>query len=677
MEQPVNQPLNATDHSGSGITLRSLLIGTICVMLVGLITPYNNFVLSDTSLSSGFLPLFLVLIQFVLIVFINAPLHRFKPRLALTGRELAVIVLMTALVCGLSDWGLMRFFIPTPVAPFYNATLDSNFFKAFQSLKLPGYLFPVQSIENGATDPVAVWFYRRMPEGASIPWNAWIKPLFFWGIFVAAMIATLVSIGRMIIGQWLVNERLPFPLVQVQTSLIEPPESGRMLNPLLRSPGLWIGLGLAFFIQLMNGLHVYVSEIPAVPLKYDFSNIMVDPPFSFLRPDVKAAQLSFMVIGATYFIRSRAAFSLWGLYIIVSIVEMTKGAVFGMESNSAALQDQHLGGCLAFMLGTAWIGRHHWKMILRNAFGTGESSVYRTTFFIAVAGLLTMFLWLIIIAQVHVWMAMLIISIILIAHIIVSRVVAETGLPSFRSSVSVLQVYTNLPVSMVSQRDVYFAGVFNLLGPLNTRDGLMTHTQQGLGVTRSMGIDRNNESKLGWIIGWALIIGAVCTASSMLWCHYNYPTPVERTVVPQGNNFGAVYVPKRDIFDHFMNYQSSAQTGKFPPKSHTPWLHFSGGFVVTCFLEVASLRWASWPLMPVGFITSYGSFMGNVWFSIFIGWVFKSIIVRFGGASVMQKVRSFFVGIIFGEALAAAVFLLVNAIVVWNGYESQTVKFIL
>ena len=50
---------------------------------------------------------------------INGSLHRWFPRRALRSGELAVIVLMTLVACSLPNWGLMRFFIPTPVAPFH------------------------------------------------------------------------------------------------------------------------------------------------------------------------------------------------------------------------------------------------------------------------------------------------------------------------------------------------------------------------------------------------------------------------------------------------------------------------------------------------------------------------------------------------------------------------------
>src|SRR5438552_2361042 len=132
-----------------GITFRSILIGTIAALLVCGLTPYNDYVLSDTDLTAGFMPLGAILVEFLLIVAINAPLHKWAPRFALRGGELAVIVLMTLVASGVPSWGLMRFFIPTPVAPFHVGASDEAFWKPFAAMDLPKYLFPVPDVADG------------------------------------------------------------------------------------------------------------------------------------------------------------------------------------------------------------------------------------------------------------------------------------------------------------------------------------------------------------------------------------------------------------------------------------------------------------------------------------------------------------------------------------------------
>ena len=654
------------------ITFRSLLVGTLCVIAVCAGTPVNDLILSDTSLVAGFLPLAAVLLTFFVVVCVNAPLHRWAPRHALRRGELAIVLLMTLVSCGIPNWGLMRFLAPTPVAPFHLGANDERFWTTFTGMNLPGWLFPVESIKNGRTDPAATWFYTRVPRGEHVPWTAWIIPMLAWGTFAAAMIATLVSIGRLILEQWMTNERLPMPLVQVQAALLESPEPGFALNKLFRTPMLWIALGGVFAILMLSCLNTYFPRyFPTIPLKYDFRGILSEEPLVYLRDTLKQAAVSFTVIGVTFFIRSRAAFSLWAAYLLCNLVDVQQGMRQG-EIPVGIWQDQHLGACVAFVGAMAWIGRLHWARVLRNAFRRGGERPYKSTFWIAVAGTIVMVAWLLVVG-VRPWMAAMIVGFIIVAHVIVSRVVAETGLPFYRTTIATHQVYTNMPAGLFSSRDVYFASVFNVLGPVTTRDSVMTFAQHGLGVAVTAGVDEKRQRGLGRVMAWALAVGFLFAAVTTVWCQYSYPTPASDEARPARNYFGAEYVPQRDV----RNRVNDHSRGTFPGKGYNPAAQVATGFGITAVLQFLSLRFAGWPLLPVGYVVSYGSFIGNAWFSIFLGWLAQRIVVRLGGAKLFERARPFFIGIIFGECLAAGTWLLINAILVANGFESKRVTFLL
>src|SRR5205823_6890072 len=123
------------------------------------------------------------------------------------------------------------------------------------------------------------------------------------------------------------------------------------------------------------------------------------------------------------------------------------------------------------------------------------------SFWIALCGIIIMLSWLLLVGA-HFWMGALIIAFILAAHLVVSRVVAETGLPFYRTTILVAQAYTHLPVRWLTGRDVYFAGVFSLLGPMNSRDSMMCYALHGIGVSKEAGADDSprERRKLGWAI---------------------------------------------------------------------------------------------------------------------------------------------------------------------------------
>ncbi|MGC4033163.1 MAG: hypothetical protein QM754_15800 [Tepidisphaeraceae bacterium] len=663
------------------MTWRSILLGLVAAALVCGLTPLNDFVLTDTSLAAGFLPLIAVVLEILLIVVFNGVLHRFAGRHALRTSELAVVVMMTLIACSIPNWGMMRFFMPVPVSGAFLGSSDPPLWSVIQKMNLPAWLFPTPVDKDGylPSDPVVTWFYNRTPAGETPPYLHWIKPLFAWGIFIAAMLTSIVCIGRLVLEQWMTNERLPFPLVQLHSALIEAPAPGRSLNDTLRSPLMWIGLVAVFFVHSLTGLnHYFGPVVPKIPMGYDFTNILTDGPLQYLRPDIKRASLSFMVIGATYFIRSRTAFSVWAIYILVAFVDVTKSTIGGVDPNSAAWADAHIGACAAFIFGMIWVGRQHWARVLKNAFGVGENNDYRLTFWLAVLGIAVMFGWLMFM-HVQVSMALMVVAFILRAHLVVTRVVAETGLPFFRSSVSPAQIYTNFAPQSFTSTSVFFTNTFTVLGVVGTRDSVMTFTQTGLGVAQQNEVGAGDRRRLGLAVFLTFVVGCFVAASATLYCQYNYPTPMAREEMPARNNFGAYYIPQRDIYNGLRDHASAAAqpTGKFPAKPHNTWIWMGIGFVATAVLEVGSKLFAGWPLLPVGFVSSFGAFIGLVWFSIFIGWMIKALVVRFGGSSLYLATKPIFIGIILGEALAAGAFVILNAILVANGFPAHKVTFLL
>jgi hypothetical protein len=70
----------------------------------------------------------------------------------------------------------------------------------------------------------------------------------------------------------------------------------------------------------------------------------------------------------------------------------------------------------------------------------------------------------------------------------------------------------------------------------------------------------------------------------------------------------------------------------------------------------------NWPLHPLGFLLAYSFPMQVLWFSIFIGWLVKVVLLRFGGSALLSRARAFFIGLIIGEAFAATFWLVVSLV---------------
>ena len=77
------------------------------------------------------------------------------------------------------------------------------------------------------------------------------------------------------------------------------------------------------------------------------------------------------------------------------------------------------------------------------------------------------------------------------------------------------------------------------------------------------------------------------------------------------------------------------------------------GAVVMLALVVCYHRFFWWPIHPIGYLAAYSSAMWILWFSFFVGWVFNSLCLRYGGIALFRKLRYFFVGLIIGDFFMA------------------------
>jgi len=660
--------------AGDAVTWRSVFIGTIGVTVISAVTPYNDYVINNSFITGNFFPPALVLGLLVL-VGLNALLHAFVPRRALTGAETGVITAMLLVTCCVPGQGLMRGLVPLPVAMFQLGSINDTIWKAFTSLGLPSWLFAVEDLSTGKTSPVVTEFYARTPDDGSIPWGAWVVPLAGWGVFVACLWAALVTLATLLRQQWSVNERLPFPLAQLGTLLVEPPAPGRAVNRLLSNKHFWIATGAVFVLQGLVAMHVYQPEnFPDLKFTFDLNKVLSEEPWRYLGGEVKRSTLYFSLVGIMYFIQSRVGFSLWAIFMIEQFI-LVSIRTTGDDVPQPAWDDQHLGACVVFLLGTLWIGRRHWYTVVRQAIGlerpaSGQPN-YATRARVLVAAALGMVVWLIVVG-VTPWFAVVIVVFILAIHVIIARIVAETGLPFMRVMANLTTATSNFSPSLLTGRDVFFAGFASYAGPIASRESLLVHAQHGLQIAAPNNDSPSHRRRVVAAMAWALTVAFVVSAAASLWCYYSYSLPLNRGASVMENNYGAIDQPRQYIADPFTNHAK----GQYPPKAHNAALHVTTGGTITAVLQFGALRYAAWPLAPVAYLVSHTWYIKLAWWSILVGWTLKVLVLRFGGASLFQTLKPAFVGLIVGEALATGFWLLIAMVMAWTGQDYQSIQFL-
>jgi len=157
------------------ITLRSVVIGLVCVIFICLITPYNDYYIRGTFAAGNHFPIGSFFL-FTALTLIAIGLRLLKSRWELTGTELITIWCMMLVASGIPSSGFIRYHLFMLASPLYYANPENDW-KALFFHHLPDAIV--------IKDPLAVkYFYEELPPGESVPWGVWIKPACIWSIYV-------------------------------------------------------------------------------------------------------------------------------------------------------------------------------------------------------------------------------------------------------------------------------------------------------------------------------------------------------------------------------------------------------------------------------------------------------------------------------------------------------------
>ena len=90
------------------------------------------------------------------------------------------------------------------------------------------------------------------------------------------------------------------------------------------------------------------------------------------------------------------------------------------------------------------------------------------------------------------------------------------------------------------------------------------------------------------------------------------------------------------------------------------WLFTGLGALVMGLLAYIRARFVWWPVHPLGFATSTFFIMNYVWFSVFVAWAIKSVVLKYGGPALYNSTKPFFLGLIMGQIFVAGMWLIID-----------------
>ncbi len=635
-------PLQTPLSTYTGITARSVLIGMVGVICQCLATPYNDFHVGSTYLAGNHLPIAVVFVMLVFIFTINLLLRRLKPGAELQGTELLVIWGMMVVASGIPSSGLMRYLVPLSVSPFYFATPENEWVTLFHQY-LPDWMV--------VKDPKAVfYFYEKLPDGDSIPWRAWLKPIVGWSAFVLIFYFVTICWTVLLRKQWVEHERFTFPIVQLPMEMFQSPSGSSLLNRFFKSPLMWCGFAIPVILHGLKGLNHYLPAIPDPPLDFDISAYFTEKPFSALHwwPSVRL-YIYPSIIAIVYLLTLEISFSFWFFFLLGKMETILIYATGSKVNQWDFHQNQQMGALLVFIGFILFIGKRHFGRAFATIFGkhAGDDSNEPLPYVWAVGGLIvgTLLLTLICrLAGMSVWVALVMLGIFLAITTVGTWMVANGGLLfiiySFLPGEFLITLFgsarVNAPswtlvayerVLMFDMREILMPGVMNnfkLAEPLRLRQRPFL-LAMGIAIVLAMGVSYYSSLDLAYRHG---------AVNLQYWTYFISTTvPFNRLTSILQNPSGI----ELERIGSFI-FGSLSMFGMLWMRHHYLW----------------------WKLHPIGYLlmTSYASFC--FWGSFFLGWFLKYTVLKFGGVAQYRKLRPLVLGVILGECFIGGIWIVVG-----------------
>ncbi|MSR82768.1 MAG: hypothetical protein EXS58_07560 [Candidatus Latescibacteria bacterium] len=630
---------DATAHPQ--VTWRALLLGALLSLFLNIACPYSVLMLQNAGLTSDYITAGAMMLFFLLVGLFNPLLKICHRPLALRGSELIVVYVMMIVASAIPTWGLVTNLFHILTRPFYYATPENRWATLIQPL-LPSWLVPQEP-------EVARYFYEGLPLGQGIPWRAWLVPLCSWGSAMLAvylqMIATMVLLRR----PWVEQERLIFPLTQLPLEMLRGAED-HLFPPLFRSPLLWLGFALPFFLQLLRGLHHYFFFIPQIQTYFD--------PLPLFRNTVQLQIfVNFAIIGLSYFLQLHVAFSVWffhllsrtetGIFNVVGY--QVKGINEVLTGSSTALSFQGMGAMIALVAAILWNARHHLAGVLRAVFGLAgaaddrdEILSYRAAVWLWLGCGVFFFVWLLA-AGLPLVATLVFMASAQVIFLAVARVIAQGGI-GFTASTMLPQPFTVYALGTAAIGGKGLASIsLSYSWAAEMRTSVMASAANGLKLAH---VGRVHSRRLFWAMVLALVVGMVGAGWITLYLNYTYG----------GINMKQFGVPT--IAYSFLQNKLLNPIGAdhIHPRM---WFTVLGAAVMGLLIYLQH-HYLWWPLHYIGLPISDSWVMGWAWFSVFLGWLLKAIIFKFSGTRGYHVFKPLFLGFIAGQLMGGALWMIVD-----------------
>lgn len=609
------------ERSSSTVTLRACLIGFALI-------PINVYLVVQMESVWGIqypttmTLLFNVIFCLLLLIFFNLLLKKLLPNRTLTQGELLTIYVILSMATVVSGHDTTQTLICHLGHPFWFASPENEWKELFFRYIPRWLVVDDKKILEGYYKGESTLFGIEHIKG-------WLSPVLWWTAFTIMMAFIMLCINVILRKRWIEREKLSYPIIQLPFEITKDGGSWKFFNNRL----FLIGFAVASGIDIINGLHYLQPIVPNIKIRYEIGRYFTEKPFSAIGQT--PIQFNPFAIGLGFLIPLDLSFSCWFFYLFWK-AQLIMGSVIGTTALPAFPYSdmQRLGGYIAIGVVALFMSRRYfWQVFLRIIGGKSEIDDedepirYRTAF----AGLIISSLLLIIFFYKAGMSILAIISFFAIYFVILiafTRIRAELGPP-------VLALYQIGPevfitkvagTRSISPRDLT---MFSLLHGIsrNYRSKPMPPQLEGFKLAEEANIDNR---KLAFLMMASIIIGTVLCFWSFLHAAYRWG-----------------YLGTWRGEEAFSRLQKWLSYPLSPDYVSTVFIGV--GFIFVIAMMALRLRFLWWPVHPIAYPLAAVWEFRFIWFPIFISWLIKYIILKYGGLRSYRRAVPFFLGLIIGE----------------------------
>lgn len=530
--------------------------------------------------------------------------------------ELIVLYVLLAIGTTFFSFDQLQGLLPSIVYPFRYASPENQWSELFLS-HLPQWLI--------VTDRESI---RSIWEGGKawrLYWHSWALPFTSWHLFLLLNVGIWTSLNSAVFIRWHKKERLSYPLARFVWESLKIPKQARRF--------LLAGVLLGCLPDLSRGLQTWFPSIPSLMPAIDLTTFFR----SAGRPwDVLEVPLHIypFIIGLTYLMPLDLAFSLWLFFLYWQGQILVRNAL-GRNIRTVRFPNQSEESIGAWLI----IGATTLHRVLQDA---KYDLVARRWIIGALIPFFAQVIFLVITGMPFTIAFIFAFFLVLIA-LAATRLRAELGPPAHELFfVGPDELLPALFGASTFSRPTLIAFSLLFWFTQNPRNHFMPMQQEAIAL-------------LHWAQASPRLYLKVTLIASLL-APWFFAFAYWRTFYRHGliNALGYMHTA-------WMPWQRLQRWLTYPePPDWSIASRIGQGIGITFLLMRMRVQWLGCPLHPAGYALSGNWTFGWMWFSVFCGWLTKSMLVRYGGLTAFQRGLPFFIGMTIGQLMAGAIWSLVG-----------------